>query len=183
MSPRPSSYNAIVEAAEAVVIESGAAHMTLEAVASRAGVSKGGLLHHFPSKDALLQAMIERLIQAREDSRIKVLTELGDDRARELKAYIISGFRRDVKKDRVGAPILAALAHNPKLAEPVREVVRQRYGRFGIKGRNFAKSVILGLAADGLLLAEVLSVSPFSAEERDMIIDELLTRADEGMGD
>jgi len=39
VSPRASSYDAIIDAAEAVVIEAGASHMTLDAVAAKAGVS------------------------------------------------------------------------------------------------------------------------------------------------
>ena len=41
-------------------LTSGAVHLTLDAVAERAGVSKGGLLYHFPSKESLLQAMVDR---------------------------------------------------------------------------------------------------------------------------
>src|SRR5690242_2095382 len=40
----------ILEAAERVVAEIGAARLTLDVVAQAAGVSKGGLLYHFPSK-------------------------------------------------------------------------------------------------------------------------------------
>ena len=39
----------ILDAAESVVIEQGVTGMTLDAVAARAKVSKGGLLYHFPS--------------------------------------------------------------------------------------------------------------------------------------
>src|SRR5687767_14471935 len=42
----------ILEAAERVVGDVGAARMTLEGVAQAAGVSKGGLLYHFPTKEA-----------------------------------------------------------------------------------------------------------------------------------
>ena len=42
----------ILEAAERVVAEVGAARLTLDVVAQAAGVSKGGLLYHFPSKRA-----------------------------------------------------------------------------------------------------------------------------------
>src|SRR5262245_16643152 len=38
----------IVEAAERVVTDIGAARLTLDGVAQAAGVSKGGLLYHFP---------------------------------------------------------------------------------------------------------------------------------------
>jgi AcrR family transcriptional regulator len=58
---RPSSKEIILEAAEAIVLESGAVHMTLDAVAERSGVSKGGLMYNFPTKEALLEAMINRM--------------------------------------------------------------------------------------------------------------------------
>ena len=59
MSPRLKRYDTIIDAAEVVVAEVGAAHMTLDAVAGKAGISKGGLLYHFPTKEALLEAMIK----------------------------------------------------------------------------------------------------------------------------
>lgn len=47
----------LIEAALVVLREQGMQHLTLDTVAKQAGVSKGGLLHHFPSKDALIQAL------------------------------------------------------------------------------------------------------------------------------
>ena len=49
----------LLDVAGELVTESGVMALTLEAVAKRAGVSKGGLLHHFPTKDALLIAVLE----------------------------------------------------------------------------------------------------------------------------
>jgi AcrR family transcriptional regulator len=49
----------LLDVAGELVTESGVMALTLDAVAKRAGVSKGGLLHHFPSKHALLVAMVE----------------------------------------------------------------------------------------------------------------------------
>ncbi|MFM7414309.1 MAG: helix-turn-helix domain-containing protein, partial [Alphaproteobacteria bacterium] len=51
----------ILDAAENLIIARGVAAMTLEAVAREAGVSKGGLLYHFASKEALLEALLGRL--------------------------------------------------------------------------------------------------------------------------
>ena len=76
MSPRASSYDNIIDAAEAVVIETGASHMTLDAVAAKAGVSKGGLLHHFPNKVSLLMAMVQRQIKIHQDARKKILKNI-----------------------------------------------------------------------------------------------------------
>src|SRR5215469_14243714 len=52
----------LLDAAERLVLETGAGHLTLAAVAKFAGVSKGGLLYHFPSKDSLLEAMLARYL-------------------------------------------------------------------------------------------------------------------------
>jgi AcrR family transcriptional regulator len=53
----------ILEAATNVVARDGSNKLTLEAVAAEAGVSKGGLLYHFPSKRALLEGMLEVMLQ------------------------------------------------------------------------------------------------------------------------
>jgi AcrR family transcriptional regulator len=179
MSPRASSYDVIVDAAETVVMESGAAHMTLDAVAAKAGVSKGGLLHHFPTKVALLEAMINRLIEVRGKSRKKIFRKLPESPTRTLKAYMLAALLRDKKYDRVGAPLLAPLAHNPKLAEPVREAIRKAYAEIVSEGVKFERAAVLALAADGLLIQETLSISPFTEDERSKIVEELLRLADE----
>ncbi|WP_412542200.1 TetR/AcrR family transcriptional regulator [Longispora sp. K20-0274] len=53
----------ILDAAEALLVEQGTGSFTLSAVAERAGVSKGGLLYHFKTKEALIQALVERLVE------------------------------------------------------------------------------------------------------------------------
>ena len=52
-------------AAAKVIERDGAGHLTLEKVAAEAGVSKGGLLYHYPSKDALLQGLLDDLLENR----------------------------------------------------------------------------------------------------------------------
>ena len=49
----------ILEAAIRVVTRDGATGFSIEAVAKEAGISKGGLLHHFPTKDALFTGLVE----------------------------------------------------------------------------------------------------------------------------
>ena len=51
---------ALLDAAEAVVARQGVANLTFDAVAAEAGMSKGGLLHHFRSKDRLVEALVAR---------------------------------------------------------------------------------------------------------------------------
>ncbi|MFG1704598.1 TetR/AcrR family transcriptional regulator [Nonomuraea sp. M3C6] len=53
----------LLDAAEELLCDQGSAALTLAAVADRAGVSKGGLLYHYGSKEALIKGMVERLIE------------------------------------------------------------------------------------------------------------------------
>ncbi len=52
----------VLDALERVLIEEGERAATLEAVAARAEVSKGGLLYHFGSKRALVEGLAERML-------------------------------------------------------------------------------------------------------------------------
>ena len=177
MCPPPSSRELIVDAAEAVVIEVGAAHMTLEAVAAKAGVSKGGLLYHFPTKEALLKAMLNRHLQRLDEARKKKCAELQDDTTREIKAYVLSSLVRDRKTECISAALLAAVAHDPRLLEPVRDEYQQRLAEFTSSGLRFERAAVIALAADGLRLLEILSLSPLKDNQRKHVIEEMLRLA------
>ena len=179
MSPLPSSRDKIVDAAEKVVIEVGAAHMTLDAVAEKAGVSKGGLLYHFASKEALLKAMLERRMQRFKETQEEKCGELQNGPTREIKAYILSTLGRDRKMDRIGASLLAAIAHNPKLLDPAHEDYRRRLNKLIPAELGFERAAVIVLAVDGLRLLELLSLSPFNENQRKKVMEELLKLADE----
>ena len=63
MSRPPRARESVLDAFEAILIEEGERAATLEATARTAGVSKGGLLYHFESKDALEVGLLDRLTQ------------------------------------------------------------------------------------------------------------------------
>jgi AcrR family transcriptional regulator len=58
--PRPSQRDRILDAYTDLVVTSGPETVTLDAVAAAAGVSKGGLLYHFGSREALLEGLLDR---------------------------------------------------------------------------------------------------------------------------
>jgi AcrR family transcriptional regulator len=53
----------LLDAAERVLTRGGPQALTLQAVASEAGVSKGGLLYHFANKAELIAALVDRLVE------------------------------------------------------------------------------------------------------------------------
>ncbi|MGX5359647.1 TetR/AcrR family transcriptional regulator [Kocuria sp. KH4] len=60
--PRPpAARDKLLSAFEQLVLAEGERAATLDAVAGAAGVSKGGLLYHFPHRRALVDATLQRL--------------------------------------------------------------------------------------------------------------------------
>jgi AcrR family transcriptional regulator len=57
----PSARDRVLDAYETLLIDAGPTATTLDAVAASAQVSKGGLLYHFASKDALAAGLLARL--------------------------------------------------------------------------------------------------------------------------
>ena len=62
MSTSADPKGRILEAAARIVGQAGAAHLTMDAVAAEAGLSKGGVLYHFPSKRELLEGMLQKVL-------------------------------------------------------------------------------------------------------------------------
>ena len=62
-APPASARDRVLDAFELILIAQGERAATLEATASEAGVSKGGLLYHFGSKDALVEGLLARLFE------------------------------------------------------------------------------------------------------------------------
>ncbi|WP_344736497.1 TetR/AcrR family transcriptional regulator [Microbacterium awajiense] len=61
MSRPPHAREGVLDAFEALLVEHGERSATMDATAKAAGVSKGGLLYHFGSKEALESGLIDRL--------------------------------------------------------------------------------------------------------------------------
>lgn len=59
MSRPPHAREKVLRAYVDLLSEDGERAATIDAVAARAGVSKGGVLYHFPSKDALAEATLD----------------------------------------------------------------------------------------------------------------------------
>lgn len=80
----------ILDAAVQQLAQRGYAGLRTTDVAEAAGVSKGALTHHFPSKDELVQAVIEHVFQrASEQARRRAHRQMSVDQA--IRALIADG--------------------------------------------------------------------------------------------
>src|SRR5690606_20238522 len=78
----------ILAAAQELAHELGPARISLDAVAARAGVSKGGLLYHFPSKAKLLEGLVEQFLSRFNCALSDRERELSGEPNSVLRAYL-----------------------------------------------------------------------------------------------
>ncbi|HBF34417.1 TPA: TetR/AcrR family transcriptional regulator [Candidatus Sumerlaeota bacterium] len=148
--------------------------MTLDAVAERAGVSKGGLMYNFPTKEALLTAMITRLgtegDKLREQERAKFPAGQADELFVEISMFAhLSGndFRRH-------AALLAVIATRPELMCSFRDVHKKRMFEDILAHKDPVRAAILFFAALGLHFDELLGISFMDVEQRKKVYERLL---------
>lgn len=104
------SRERILDAYAHALAVDGERHATLDAVAARAGVSKGGLLYHFPSKDQLAEALCERLVALAADD-VEKMRNAADGPARH---YIRTSHYANTPLDRT----LVAVARLQQAGDP-----------------------------------------------------------------
>lgn len=98
MSRPPAARDAVLDAFERLLIDGGVRAATLDATARAAGVSKGGLLYHFASRDALVDGVLDRFSRLVDDD-IAVL-----ERAPEgaIAYYVRSSVSQDTPLETAG---------------------------------------------------------------------------------
>ncbi|MFA6383996.1 MAG: TetR/AcrR family transcriptional regulator [Candidatus Omnitrophota bacterium] len=178
MAVRQNSKERILDAAEAVVLDVGAGHMSLDLVAKKAGVSKGGLMYNFATKNALLKAMIGRFIKQHHASRDLMLKDIEEGPARVFKAGILTVIEPNEKRDSMGLSLLAASAIDPELLEPVRQAHRELLREIAQSGIKFERAALIALAVDGIMFGRLLKLSPFSKDQINKIKKEIVSFID-----
>jgi AcrR family transcriptional regulator len=154
----------LLDAASQVLLGSGADQLTLAAVAAEAGVSKGGLFYHFPTKQALVAGLVERLC-GRFDTAVATA---GDAPGAATRAYLDNTVPpappgRDggagAAEDRVTAAVLAGLVVDPEALIPLRAAYARWQQRLVTDGIDPAVAVAVRLAVDGWWLARLLDLA------------------------
>jgi AcrR family transcriptional regulator len=59
--PPPAARDKVLDAFERLLVARGERAATLDAVATEAGVSKGGLIYHFRSREAMVDGLLDRM--------------------------------------------------------------------------------------------------------------------------
>ncbi|MCX6365450.1 MAG: TetR/AcrR family transcriptional regulator [Armatimonadetes bacterium] len=176
MARANSKRSVLLQVAGQLVRREGYSALTLEAVAAEAGVSKGGLLYHFPTKEALVAALVEALIDGFETGHQECLVQDSAAPGAWARAYLRASVAPEGQSeaDGITAGLLAGVALDPNLLAPL----RARYAAWvtalesdGLPGVN---AHIVRLAADGIWLADLMELAPPSGVLRAQVLARLI---------
>lgn len=174
MKPNQNSQSTrlmILGAANRVILDSGTNALTLESVAKQAGISKGGLLYHFPNKESLIMGMVERFVAEFDIAIDKEMQKNGGD---WLKAYIRASFENNPERDEISGALFAAFANNPDLLEPLRKKFIEWQKKIEAAAISPEVGTIIRLALDGLWLSDLIGFAPPALSLRKKILNSLL---------
>lgn len=165
-SARGSSRQKLLDATAELISRHGVQDLTLEGVAAAAGVTKGGLIYHFKTKDDLLGALVERMVaQIDERNRAKAVAR-GDTPGALLLALIDDTFDMPHSEKLLMTNLLAAASHYPHLLAPVQQLFGRLYGELAGAGANAGLALAIAASLDGISLLELLNLHPFETDQR-----------------
>ncbi len=146
----------ILDAAERLIRRSGARTLTIDAVAAEATLSKGGVLHHYASKDALISALAARKLKEIRANIAAREAEQPPGPAAIPLALIAHVRAVYAEEDGFPRALCLASAENPEASAGFSELLSEQFAAMeAIAGRPGAGTV-LNLAALGLLLSRML---------------------------
>jgi len=170
----------IRRAAAALIRREGAGNLTLAAVAKTAGISKGGLLYHYPNKRALLQGLLEHLLSTREGVSAQLTGDIHSDAnaskaAAVVNAVIDADFDLPADERVMAQALLAASSEDPTLLAPAKAHLSSLFSTLvADPSETEAQSILL--ASQGLQLLEMLGLLTLAEADRQRIRQHLKSR-------
>jgi AcrR family transcriptional regulator len=171
---RTPAVDKILRATSEIVSHDGIRSLTLDAAARRAGVSKGGLLYHFPTKHALLRALVLHDLNEYEAEIEKRAACLEAGSGRRLRASVEVAFdpSQACGPEFLGA-LIGVFAEDPSLLG----ALAARYGRWQKvieeEADDRAMAALVSLALDGLFLADTMGLGPAPGADREALQEAL----------
>lgn len=187
MSPRRTLEDALETRATILdaafrIARGGGGRFTVDAVAREAGVSKGAVLHHFPSKEALAGGMLEQQLDEFDALIERRLAEEPEgETGRWLRAYVRASFEMGAGDPAVNDALLAAMATEPGLLSSFEGRFESWRRRAEADGVDRTRANLVRLAVDGLATAESFGLWAPEGEEREDLLEALvdLTRVEQ----
>jgi AcrR family transcriptional regulator len=151
----------------------------LDAVAHQAGVSKGGLLYHYASRDALIAHLLRQMMRQFEADVLAHQQQESEQPGSLLRAYVRASFAAAAPLfPALGTMLAVSLLENSELAALVQDDARQWQQRLTADalaaGLSATRAHLVRQAADAVWFDQLIGMAP-TAGESALLLEDLLT--------
>ena len=171
----------VLNAAATIIANQGVGAFTIDAVAREAGVTKGGVLHHFPSKEALLDGLITLVLQ---NFQARVLEAMNEEPAetpgRWLRAYLRSVVAIEYQDKQLIPALAAVVTADPSKLAPTHASSAHNHDAAMKDGLDPVEATLIRLAADGIVFSRALSLDVLDEATSAQVYERLLERTNPG---
>lgn len=179
---RPSNRTAVLDAAGRVIEQHGVTAVTLDSVAAEAGLTKGGLLYHFPTREALLAGIHQHLAERWEE---QMRDELRVAESEATPRDRLAAYARVSTHAATRAELLLLLEANGTASAEPWQAVFDRWTELPAESAATAPAptdvtetgriddVVARLAADGLWMYDLISGTPMDAATRRAVAERI----------
>ncbi len=178
---RQSNKKAILDAAVTVIESEGITAVTFDSVAAAAGLTRGGILYHFPSRDDLIRALHEHLAGEWERQLTEVCGKSSTEAspAERLTAYIRAAAMSASRAELLMLVESRGTENYQHWADVLMRWTPQPSGHeFGTA--NDAARLAL-LAADGLWVNDAITQQPLTPEQRTHTVETIVSQLEEAL--
>ena len=154
-SRRKNASARVLTAARAIAAREGVSHISFDAIAREAGLSKGGVLYNFPTKRDLMAALLKEML-AEHDALEAGLPQ--DARHRTLRRHLASLSTLDSADSDLSMSILAVAAAEPDLLDPLRRALEADLARIEAEATDANRDRLIFFALQGLRFHALLSL-------------------------
>ena len=168
-------HQQLLESAAMIAGRDGIASLSLNAVAREAGVSKGGLLHHFPNKQALIFALFARLLAIMEEAISELMAADNISYGRFTRAYLrylSAPELTDTQESRQLMVLSLAMPDEPVLRKCWRDWMLDHLAK-GDELDNSHTGTLVRYAADGIWLSELTEGRTMNPGHRQSLVSDL----------
>nr|WP_057927409.1 TetR/AcrR family transcriptional regulator [Burkholderia ambifaria] len=164
-----------IDAALGILTRDGVGGLTFDALSRESGISKGGLLHQFRTKQGVLEALLEFQQQQFEQFGRDYLVKEGASKAEPTLAAQIAIFREAINQpNSVARAVLAAIIESPELLEGRDNTDADKLKAMDKESGDFELSLLRYFAASGIAFNVLLGLTPLTGAMRNRLFARLL---------
>ncbi|KVO08537.1 TetR family transcriptional regulator [Burkholderia ubonensis] len=164
-----------IDAALGILARDGVGGLTFDSLSRESGISKGGLLHQFRTKQGVLKALLEFQQQRFEEIAHAYLANEGASKAEPTLSSQIAIYREAINQpNSVARAVLAAIIESPDLLEDRKATTADKLKALEKESDDIELSLLRYFAASGIAFNVLLGLTPLSGAMQGQLFARLL---------